>query len=73
MLLIVHQCFLMMLSHKIIIYKPTLQASNKFFSFFTLLYSKERDFFLLEVKYHFLLIPMHRNLILCQNITSEEI
>jgi hypothetical protein len=31
MLLIVHQCFLRMLSHKIIIRNATLQTTNKFF------------------------------------------
>ena len=31
MLLIVHQCFLMMLSRKIIVRKATLQTTNKFF------------------------------------------
>ena len=32
MLLIVHQCFLMMLSRKIIVRKATLQTTNKFFA-----------------------------------------
>ena len=32
MLLIVQQCFLMTLSRKIIVFKPTLQTTNKFFS-----------------------------------------
>ena len=32
MLLIVHQCFLMTISRKIIVFKPTLQTTNKFFS-----------------------------------------
>ena len=31
MLIIVHQCFLMTLSRKIIIFKPTLKTTNKFF------------------------------------------
>ena len=31
MLLIVHHCFLMTLSRKIIVYKQTLQTTNKFF------------------------------------------
>ena len=31
MLLTVHQCFLMMLSRKSIVFKPTLQTTNKFF------------------------------------------
>ena len=31
MLLIVHQCFLMTLSPKLIVFKPTLQTTNKFF------------------------------------------
>ena len=31
MLLIVHQCFLMTLSRKIIVFKQSLQATNKFF------------------------------------------
>ena len=31
MLLIVHQCFLMMLSRKIIVHKTTLQTTNNFF------------------------------------------
>ena len=31
MLLIVHQCFLMMLSRKMIVRKATLQTTNKFF------------------------------------------
>ena len=34
MLLIVYQCFLMTLSRKIIVFKPTLQTTNKFFFFF---------------------------------------
>ena len=33
MLLIVHQCFLMMLSRKIIVRKTTLQTTNKFFAY----------------------------------------
>jgi hypothetical protein len=33
MLLIVHQCFLVILSHKIIFFKQTLQTTNKFFFF----------------------------------------
>ena len=32
MLLIAHQCFFMMLSHKIIVRKATSQTTNKFFS-----------------------------------------
>ena len=32
MLLIVYQCFLMALSGKIIVFKPTLQTTNKFLS-----------------------------------------
>ena len=31
MLLIVHQCFLMTLSRQIVVFKPTLQTTNKFF------------------------------------------
>ena len=31
MLLIVHQCLLMTLSRKIIVFKPTLQTTNKFY------------------------------------------
>ena len=31
MLLIVHQCYLMMLSRKIIVFKPTLQTTNRLF------------------------------------------
>ena len=38
MLLIVHQCFLMTLSRKIIVFKQTLQTTNKFFIFFILTY-----------------------------------
>ena len=43
MLLIVHQCFLMMLSRKIIVRKATLQTTNKFFfsRFVSLLYCIE--------------------------------
>ena len=37
MLLIVHECFLMQLSRKIIVFKPTLQKTNKFF-FLNLMY-----------------------------------
>ena len=38
MLLIVHRCFLTMLSRKIIVRKTTLQTTNKFFSLFCLLF-----------------------------------
>ena len=34
MLLIVHQCFLVMLSRKIIVCKATLQTTNKFLNYF---------------------------------------